>query len=200
MSSTDGTVSGSSSITSKLTAASWLSKRGRGVVRERAMIDQTVLHQQYAGVERLTARQSLWRLRAGPALHTIVLDRATLGGIETILDVGCGSGTYLAELRRRGHTGMIVGLDQSAAMVRRANAHASTAVANAQALPLADDSVLLSIVIASALLAFAADAGRVHGVVRPGRRGGGRWGCASAGRSAFRGRARRGWGSRSWPW
>ncbi len=110
-------------------------------MRERAMIDQTVLHQQYAGLEPLTARQSLWRLRTGPALHTIVLDRTDLNGTETILDVGCGPGTYLAELRRRGHTGMIVGLDQSAAMARRANAHAGTAVADAQALPLGDDSV-----------------------------------------------------------
>ena len=139
-------------------------------MRERAMIDQAVLHQQYGGLERLTARQSLWRLRAGPALHTIVLDQAGLDGTETILDVGCGSGTYLAELRRRGHTGMIVGLDQSAAMVLRANAYASTAVADAQALPLGDDSV--DVVLCLHMLYHVADLPRavaeLRRVLRPG--------------------------------
>jgi SAM-dependent methyltransferase len=115
--------------------------RDGGVVHERAMIDQAVLHQQYAGLERLAARQSLWALRAGPALHTTVLDRAGLTGSETVLDVGCGSGIYLAELRRRGHTGMIVGLDRSAGMARNAKVHAATVVADAQFLPLGDDSV-----------------------------------------------------------
>jgi len=41
--------------------------------------------------------------------------------------------------------------------------------------------------------------GRVRGVGRRGRRGGGRWRCASVGRRVDHGPGRRGWGSRSWP-
>jgi hypothetical protein len=61
---------------------------------ESPMISKTVLEDQYARTDRLTARQSLWSLRTSPALHTVVLDRAALVGTETIVDVGCGNGTY----------------------------------------------------------------------------------------------------------
>ena len=139
-------------------------------MHEHAPVDRAVLRQQYAGLERLTARQSLWRLRCGPPLHTIVLDRAALNGTETILDVGCGPGTYLAELRHRGHTGMIVGLDQSATMAHHANTHAHTAVADAQALPVADDSV--DVVLCLHMLYHVADLHRaiaeLRRVLRPG--------------------------------
>ncbi len=134
------------------------------------MIEQTGLYQQYASRERLTARQSLWRMRTGPPLHTVVLDRAGLAGTETILDIGCGPGTDLAELRRRGHTGMIVGLDPSATMAHHANARAATAVADAQALPLGDDSV--DVVLCLHMLYHVADLHRavaeVRRVLRPG--------------------------------
>jgi SAM-dependent methyltransferase len=105
------------------------------------MINKAVLEDQYARGDRLIARQSLWSLRTGPALHTVVLDRAAPGGTETIVDVGCGNGTYLAELRRRGHTGQTVGLDLSPAMARQSRSQATTAVSDVQALPLGDDSV-----------------------------------------------------------
>jgi SAM-dependent methyltransferase len=105
------------------------------------MTDKAVLADQYGDNNRLTARQSLWAHREGPGLPAVVLDRAELIGTETIVDVGCGNGTYLAELGRRQHRGPVVGLDLSPAMARRSAAHGSTAVADAQALPLADHSV-----------------------------------------------------------
>lgn len=104
------------------------------------MTGRDVLDDQYAGTGRLTARQSLWQLRTGPALHTVVLDRARLDGAETVVDIGCGNGTYLAELRRRGHTGTVVGLDRSAGMARHARQWAATTVADVQALPFGDDT------------------------------------------------------------
>jgi SAM-dependent methyltransferase len=105
------------------------------------MIDREVLREQYTDSAHLTARQSLWRLRTGPALYDTVLNLATLRGTETIVDVGCGNGAYLVELHRRGHTGPVLGLDLSEGMARRSSVHARTAVADAQALPLRDGSV-----------------------------------------------------------
>jgi SAM-dependent methyltransferase len=92
------------------------------VADESPMINRAILEDQYARNDRLTARQSLWTLRTGPALHTVVLDRAALTGTEIIVDIGCGNGSYLAELRRR-HTGPIVGLDLSLAMARQSRIH-----------------------------------------------------------------------------
>ena len=108
---------------------------------ERAMTGAEVLEEQYAGTGRLHARQSLWDLRSGPPLRTVVLDRAGLAGTESVVDVGCGNGIYLAELRRRGHVGPVLGIDRSVGMAGHSRAHAATAVADAQALPLKDGSV-----------------------------------------------------------
>jgi len=105
------------------------------------MIDRSVLRDQYSDSDRLTARQSLWALRAGPAFHHTVLDLAALNGTETVADVGCGNGTYLSELRRRRHSGLVIGLDLSEGMARRSRRHAPTATADAQALPLRTGSV-----------------------------------------------------------
>jgi ubiquinone/menaquinone biosynthesis C-methylase UbiE len=44
-----------------------------------------------------------------------------LGGDEAILDVGCGPGTFLTYLLERGHTGRLVGVDRSAAMIAEAS-------------------------------------------------------------------------------
>jgi SAM-dependent methyltransferase len=99
------------------------------------------VHRQYADSSRLAARQLLWSFGSGPSLYEIVLDRAALRGTEVIADIGCGNGRYLSELRRRGHRGTVLGLDLFEAMARAAGTHGATAVADAQALPLADDSV-----------------------------------------------------------
>jgi SAM-dependent methyltransferase len=139
-------------------------------VDEQAMIGKAVLDEQYSGTGRLSARQSLWRLRTGPALHTVVLDRAGLTGAETIVDVGCGNGVYLAELRRRGHAGPVLGLDRSAGMARHSHSQAATAVADAQALPLRDDSA--DVVLCLHMLYHVPDLGRavaeLRRVLRPG--------------------------------
>jgi ubiquinone/menaquinone biosynthesis C-methylase UbiE len=105
------------------------------------MIDRAVLRDQYADGDRLAARQSLWRMRTGPSLQCTVIDLAALRGTETIVDVGCGNGTYLSELRRRGHTGPILGVDLSEGMARQSRVHAAAAIADAQALPLRDKTI-----------------------------------------------------------
>jgi SAM-dependent methyltransferase len=132
--------------------------------------DRTVLEDQYGGTGPLGARQALWRLRTGPPLRTIVLDRAGLTGAERIADVGCGNGIYLAELRRRGHAGPVVGLDRSPGMAGHSRAHAATVVADAQALPLGDDSV--DVVLSLHMLYHVPDVPRavaeLRRVLRPG--------------------------------
>jgi SAM-dependent methyltransferase len=49
-----------------------------------------------------------------------------LTGAESILDVGCGPGRFLCHLRRQGHAGWLVGLDQSVAMIAEARVAWST--------------------------------------------------------------------------
>jgi SAM-dependent methyltransferase len=97
--------------------------------------------EQYATDANLVARQSIWAHRHPPAdLYAWALDLAGLRGDETVVDVGCGNGGYLATLERRGHRGAIVGVDLSAGMAAAARARssrASVAVGDAQTLPIA---------------------------------------------------------------
>jgi SAM-dependent methyltransferase len=58
-----------------------------------------------------------------------------------VVDIGCGNGAYLAELRRRGHIGVALGLDMSEGMARLSAEHAPTGLADAQSLPLRSASV-----------------------------------------------------------
>jgi SAM-dependent methyltransferase len=104
------------------------------------MASSEVTREQYGDGVRLSARQALWTFRAGPSLYDTVLDLAELRGSEVVFDVGCGNGRYEAGLRQRGHTGPIVGLDLFEGMARAAGQHATTVVADAQALPLCDAS------------------------------------------------------------
>lgn len=103
-----------------------------------ATTDRCVLREQYTYDRHLVARQSLWKSRTGPSLYETAIDIAALTGTESIVDVGCGNGEYLALLRQRGHRGRLIGLDLSEGMARRSRAHAFTAVADAQTLPLRD--------------------------------------------------------------
>ncbi len=74
--------------------------------------DRSALRERfYAGPGKLAARQRLWSYRAGESLISSALDLAELHGDEAVLDSGCGNGAYLAELRRRGHRGRVVGVD-----------------------------------------------------------------------------------------
>ena len=106
-----------------------------------ATTSRQVLKDQYSDGERLAARQAVWRFTTGPTLLDAVLNLAELSGSETVADIGCGNGRYLAGLRQRGHSGAVIGLDLSEGMAREARAYASTAVADAQRLPLRTDSV-----------------------------------------------------------
>jgi ubiquinone/menaquinone biosynthesis C-methylase UbiE len=106
--------------------------------------------QQYGDDRNLAARQSIYSFqRPQLDLHASSIDLAELRGDESVLDVGCGNGRYLAELRSRGHRGFVCGADLSEGMLRTARPNAGDApllVSDAQALPFASDSfdVLLS--------------------------------------------------------
>lgn len=57
---------------------------------------------QYRTDANLAARQSLYRWqRPRLELAPLVFDLAAVRGAETVADVGCGNGAYLAELARR---------------------------------------------------------------------------------------------------
>jgi SAM-dependent methyltransferase len=104
---------------------------------------------QYRSDTNLAARQSIYAYqRPRLDLPALVLGLAGLRGGETVADVGCGNGAYLAELARRGHTGPVLGLDLSAGMLRAARGRvpgARLAVADAAALPLRDDAADLTL-------------------------------------------------------
>jgi SAM-dependent methyltransferase len=106
---------------------------------------------QYRTDANLAARQSIYAYQH-PRLNlpARVLGLAGLRGGETVADVGCGNGAYLAELARRGHTGPVLGLDLSAGMLRAAGRRAPgarLAVADAAAVPLRDDATDLTLVM-----------------------------------------------------
>ena len=70
-----------------------------------------------------------------------MLDLARLTGRETVAEIGCGNGPYLAELARRRHAGRLLGLDLSPGMVaiaRSAVPAVGVAVGDAQHLPMAN--------------------------------------------------------------
>jgi SAM-dependent methyltransferase len=98
---------------------------------------------QYLTDANLTARQSVYAFqRPRIDLPPAVLNLARLAGTETVADIGCGNGAYLAELIRRGHRGPAVGVDLSAGMLEAARMAAPAARllrGDAARLPLVDD-------------------------------------------------------------
>lgn len=97
---------------------------------------------QYRTDANLAARQSIYAYQE-PRIDLVstVLGLAGLTGAETVLDVGCGNGIYLAGLTRAGHGGPMVGVDLSPGMLGAARAGAPAAVlvlGDAVALPVAD--------------------------------------------------------------
>jgi SAM-dependent methyltransferase len=99
---------------------------------------------QYRTDANLAARQSIYACQYPPLdLPPRVLGLAALHGDETVTDVGCGNGAYLAELARLGHAGPVLGVDLSAGMLRAARTRApraGLAAGDAAALPLRDDA------------------------------------------------------------
>ena len=97
---------------------------------------------QYQTDANLAARQSIYAFQEPRTdLVSTVLDRAGLTGTETVVDVGCGNGIYLAGLSRRGHRGPLIGVDLSPGMLAAAQLSAPAAglaVGDAAALPVAD--------------------------------------------------------------
>ncbi len=69
---------------------------------------------QYGNHRNLAARQSIYSFqRPQLNLHASSIDLADLTGAESVLEIGCGNGCYLAELRARGHHGFVCGADLS---------------------------------------------------------------------------------------
>lgn len=74
-------------------------------------------------------------LRAGSAL---AIDRLDLADARVVVEVACGTGSGLEELRRAAPQARLVGLDLSAAMLRQIDRVFAVAQADATRLPLAD--------------------------------------------------------------
>jgi SAM-dependent methyltransferase len=108
------------------------------------LTDRTYLAQvQYRSDANLAARQSVYSYQVPKIdLASAVLDLAALAGTETVAEIGCGNGMYLAELARRQHAGHVLGADLSHGMLTAARTGAPTAgllAGDATALPLADE-------------------------------------------------------------
>jgi len=99
---------------------------------------------QYRTEANLAARQSIYAYQHPQvSLPAASLDLAALRGDETVADVGCGNGAYLAELGRRGHRGPVLGVDFSVGMLAAARRRAPAAglvAGDAAALPLRDEA------------------------------------------------------------
>jgi ubiquinone/menaquinone biosynthesis C-methylase UbiE len=131
------------------------------------------IEKQYADDRNLAARQSIYAYsRSQRDLHKSSLDLAELRGDETVLEIGCGNGRYLAALQARGHRGVVVGGDLSEGMLRTARPAfgGPLLVADAQALPISTASA--DVVLAMHMLYHVPDRARglaeIRRVLRPG--------------------------------
>jgi SAM-dependent methyltransferase len=76
---------------------------------------------QYKTDVNLAARQAIYAYQHPRIdLAARVLDLAAPAPSSTIVDAGCGNGTYLAELARRGFAGRVLGIDLSVGMLAAA--------------------------------------------------------------------------------
>ena len=109
---------------------------------------------QYADDSNLAARQSIYAFqRPRIDLFSWALDLAGIRGPETVLDVGCGNGNYLARLGDRQHQGLLVGLDLSVGMLTAAANRARRAgLVNGEAGSLPVASGTIGVVLAMHML------------------------------------------------
>jgi SAM-dependent methyltransferase len=88
---------------------------------------------QYRTDANLAARQSIYSCQHPRIdLPGRVLDLVAPAAGETVLDVGCGNGLYLAELARREFAGQMFGVDLSPGMLMAARERLGTVAAPAQ--------------------------------------------------------------------
>jgi len=67
---------------------------------------------QYASADNLHARWNLYDfVRPKVDIHKLGIEHLHLGGLEDVLEVGCGDGSVLTGLRQSGHCGKLVGMD-----------------------------------------------------------------------------------------
>jgi ubiquinone/menaquinone biosynthesis C-methylase UbiE len=136
-----------------------------------------LVNEAYATDEPLLVRIETHRRYSVPAidLPAWALDRRPWRSDETVLDIGAGSGQYLAPLRERVPRGRIIAGDLAPGMLRdlRAKGAPGDAMllnADAEALPLADGSC--DVILASYVMFFIPDIPRavseIHRVLRPG--------------------------------
>ncbi|HEX4090147.1 MAG TPA: methyltransferase domain-containing protein [Trebonia sp.] len=118
---------------------------------------------QYRTDANLAARQSIYAYqRPHVDLQARVIDLAAPAPGQTVVDVGCGNGAYLAELARRGFAGRVLGLDMSSGMLTAARDRlaavgspasaepgggAALLAADATALPLRDGAADLTLAL-----------------------------------------------------
>ena len=108
---------------------------------------------QYKTDANLAARQSVYAFQHPPVdLPARVLDLAAPAESDTVADIGCGNGRYLAEFARRGFPGRIVGADLSLGMLQAARGGLNAAAASRAAFAAG--------AVAAASLAAAASAAR----------------------------------------
>jgi len=138
------------------------------------------------GVVRWAARYDLLltliTLGRESALRERLLDLARLAAGESVLDVGCGTGTLaIAAKRRVGPNGVVRGIDASAEMIaraakkaRRAKADVTFETAFVESLPLPDaqfDVVLSTVMLHHLRRAVREQSvGEMHRVLKPGGR------------------------------
>jgi SAM-dependent methyltransferase len=129
---------------------------------------------QYRTDANLATRQSIYAYQQPPLdLPRAVIDLAGLTGRESVVDVGCGNGLYLAELARRQHAGPVAGVDLSPGMLAAAGGRAPQArliTGDAAALPL--QNAMSDVTIAMHMLYHVPEPrdalGELRRVTRPG--------------------------------
>ena len=114
---------------------------------------------QYKTEANLAARQSIYAFQHPPVdLPAWVLDLAAPAESDTIADIGCGNGRYLAELARRGFPGRVLGADLSPGMLQAARDHLAAAAASGSSAPTSTAAVSAAAAASAATFTMAVTA------------------------------------------